>query len=194
MTRLAVVAYPTLADADRAWIAGVRARYDPMAPRIAAHFTLVFPRTAADASFVAEARRALGVSRAFAVVLRRAAAYPDAIGQGHYVFLLAEEGRRGLRALHDALSAAVVPASGRAEIQFVPHITVGAHPERAECARIAEQLNQEGRIVRGSIDSVCVVRVGETTVQTIAEIPLAGARGTRRRHEPSFEAPTDPAS
>ena len=40
---LAVVAYPALEDRDRDWIEFVRARHDPQALRIPAHFTLVFP-------------------------------------------------------------------------------------------------------------------------------------------------------
>ena len=41
--KVAVVAYPTLADHDRVWIEYVRQAHDPQAVRIAVHFTLVFP-------------------------------------------------------------------------------------------------------------------------------------------------------
>jgi hypothetical protein len=43
VTRFAVVTYPSLSEDDRRWIEGVRARHDPLALRIAAHVTLVFP-------------------------------------------------------------------------------------------------------------------------------------------------------
>jgi len=62
-----------------------------------------------------------------AVALRRAGAFRDPIGDGHYVFLPAEEGHPELLALHDA----------RRDIPFAPHVTVGAHPQLGECERIA---------------------------------------------------------
>ena len=115
--KLAVVAYPTLSDDDRLWIEGVRARHDPLASRIAAHFTLVFPTEA--------------------------------------------EGHAGALAAHR-----------RRDIPFVPHVTVGAHPQTGECERIANQLNEERRIVRARINSVDVSEMGESMVQTVAEIKL----------------------
>ena len=39
----AVVAFPLLDADDRQWIESIRAKHDPEAKRIAAHFTLVFP-------------------------------------------------------------------------------------------------------------------------------------------------------
>jgi 2'-5' RNA ligase superfamily protein len=142
--RLAVVAYPTLSDDDRGWIEGLRARYDPLASRIAAHFTLVFPMEVTEAPIVAQVRTALQSSPSIPVVLRRAAAVPDASGSGHFVFLLAEEGHPEL-----------VAASGA-----------------AACERIAGQLNDERRIVRARINSVAVIEVGASRVRTVAEIPL----------------------
>ena len=41
--RYAVVAYPKLEEADRLWIETIRARHDPQAALIPAHFTLMFP-------------------------------------------------------------------------------------------------------------------------------------------------------
>jgi hypothetical protein len=55
----------------------------------------------------------------------------------------------------------------------VPHVTVGAHPQPAECERIANQLKEERRIVATRISGVDVLEVGESMVRTLAEIPLA---------------------
>ena len=67
-------------------------------------------------------------------------------------------------------------AGRRAAIPFEPHITIGAHPARGECERIARLLNDEGRIVHASIQSVDVIEVDGPRVRTVAEIPLR-ARG-----------------
>jgi len=166
------VAYPTLSDGDRVWVEGIRAQYDPLASRIAAHVTLVFPTEVVAALLVAHVGEVLQAANPILVVVRRAAAYPDAIGSGCYVFLLAEEGRREVLAVHDALYGGVLAAQREPGIPFVPHITVGAHPQVAECERIANQLNEEGRIVRAWINSVHVIKLDESVIRTVAEIPL----------------------
>lgn len=188
--RVAVVAYPTLSDEDRQWIEGIRARYDPLASRIAAHFTLVFPTEVAEAPLVARVRTALRSCESISVVLRRAAAFPDANGSGHYVFLLAEEGQADLLALHDTLYDGVLVAHPRRDVPFVPHVTVGAHPQRGECERIANELNEGRRTLQARIDSVEVLEVGESLVRTVAEIPLgllrsAAERAAREEHDGS---------
>ena len=165
MTRRAVVAYPALSPDDHRWIEGIRARCDPWARRIAAHFTLVFPTEVAEAPLEAELRHALQSARPILVVLRRAAALPDAAGTGCHVLLPAEEGRSELAAIHEKLYEGALAAHRRRDIPFMPHITLGAHPELVEGERIARELNGEGRMVKGRIDRVDLIEVGESTVQ-----------------------------
>lgn len=175
MTRLAVVAYPRLSDDDRRWLESLRARYDPLASRIAAHFTLVFPTDVAAAPVVAAVRQALRSPAPIAFVLRRAAACPDVTGAGHYVALLAEEGHRDLIALHDRLHGGALAAHRRPDIPFVPHVTVGARPGLDECERIADRLNQEHRTLRGRITGLDVIDLEETMARTVVDIPFGSA-------------------
>ena len=65
MTSLAVVAYPALSEDDHRWIEGIRARYDPLALRIAAHFTLVFPTEVAEAPVLAQSEILCGSASPF---------------------------------------------------------------------------------------------------------------------------------
>jgi 2'-5' RNA ligase len=176
LRRLAVVAYPILSDDDRQWIESIRARYDPLAPRLAAHLTLVFPTEVAPAPVVAQVRQSLRAAASMAVVLRRAIAFRDPIGDGHYIFLLSEEGHQQLLALHDALYDGILAGHRRRDIPFVPHITVGAHPQLDECERIADQLNEERRTLRARINSLDVIEVHGSTARTIAKIPLEPGR------------------
>jgi 2'-5' RNA ligase len=180
--RLAVVAYPTLSGEDRRWIEDIRARYDPLASRIAAHFSLVFPTEVAEAPLVAQVRSALRSAEPIPVVLRRAAAFPDAIGSGYKVFLVPEEGHRELVAVHHELYDGALAAHRRRDIPFVPHVTVGAHQQMGECERMANQINDERRIVRAWINSVDVIEVAETTVRTVAEVRLATPAMMNRAH------------
>ena len=185
--RLAVVAYPTLSDDDRHWIEGIRARYDPLASRIAAHFTLVFPAEVAEAPVVALVKDALQSLESIPVVLRRAAAFPNATGSGYYVFLLADEGSPELLEVHDTLYNGVLAAHRRRDIPFAPHVTVGAHPQLEECERIASQLKEERRIVRARIDSVDVIEVIESMVRTVAAVPLG--RSSNQPPNPTVQRP-----
>ena len=74
--KLAVVAYPHVAQDDGAWIESTRARHDPQASRIKAHFTLVFPAELPREVLVAQVRSALASFRPIPFVLRRAARRP----------------------------------------------------------------------------------------------------------------------
>jgi 2'-5' RNA ligase len=170
--RLAVVACPMLPADDRQWIEEIRARHDPQASRIAAPVTLVFPTNVAEGPLVAHVRAVLQGSGPIHVMLRRAAVAPDAIGGGYHAFLPVEEGSRELLAVHEELYAGLLAARRLAAIPFAPHITIGAHPKRGECERIARLLNDEGRIVRASIQSVDVIEVDGSRVRTVAEISL----------------------
>jgi 2'-5' RNA ligase len=182
---LAVVAYPALSEDDRRWIEGIRARHDPLASRIAAHLTLVFPAEVAEDLLLTEVETALRPFESMAVVLGRAAAVPDPIGGGCHVFLLAEEGQARLHAAHDALYAGVLAAHRRGDVPYVPHVTVGARPHLGACERLARRLNQGHRIVRCAIDDVAVVEVAASSVRTVARMPLSrGARSMEIRRPP----------
>ena len=178
MTRLAVVAYPALSEDDRRWIEGIRARHDPLAIRIAAHFTLVFPTEVAEALVVAQVRSSVRFAESIPVVLRRAAVCPDPIAGGYYVSLLPENGYPELLALHDALYDGVLAIHRRRDIAFTPHVTLGRHDQVSQCERIANQLNEERRSVRARVNSVDVVEVTDSAVRTVAKISL-GPRGSR---------------
>jgi len=180
---LAVVAYPVLSDDDREWIAGVRSRHDPLASRIPAHVTLVFPTEVVEEPLLAHVRSALELFESIPIVLRRAVAFRDAIGSGCYVFLLVDEGHAELLAVHDTLYGGVLTTHRHRDLPFVPHVTVGAHPDLAECERIASQVNEERRIVPAPINRVDVIEVGESMVRTVAEIPLG--RGSDRPPNPA---------
>jgi len=162
--RRAVVAYPILAEHDRQWMEGVRARHDPSAGRIAAHFTLVFPTEVAEAPLVARVRNALQSRASIPVAPRRAGAFPNVIDNSACVVLLVDEGRAELMAVHDTLYDGILAARRRRDIPFVPHVTVGVRPHLGECERIASQRSAEPRIVRALLNSVAVIEVGEDSL------------------------------
>lgn len=175
MTKLAVVAYPTVAARDREWLEAIRSRHDPQAPRIRAHFTVIFPIEVPREPLIAHARTVAARLKPILFALRGAVASRDAGSSVGHVFLLPAEGYDELVEVHNRLHDDVLRSHLRRDVPFVPHMTVGAHRNQAECERIAEELNREHWVVQGVIDGVDVLEVDESMIRTVARLPLGGA-------------------
>jgi 2'-5' RNA ligase len=175
LSRLAIVAYPTLNEPDREWIDEVRRAHDPQASRIDAHFTLVFPVDAVASAIADELAAVAALARPIRFAIRRAEAVRDVVlGTGGHVLLVPDEGREQITELHDQLYAGALQPHLRADIRFVPHMTVGATSDFERCQQLAEALNEDQRIVRGILDSITLVNVAATPVQpvTVADLKL----------------------
>jgi 2'-5' RNA ligase len=178
MTRHAVVGYPALPDADRLWIESVRARHDPQATRIPAHFTLVFPAALALDTIVDHAATVARQTAAVAFVLREAIAVPDPFTGGGHVFLVPDEGRAALSALHDRLYEGPLRAFLREDLPFVPHVTIGAAPDLSRCEEIQEEVAATLSATFGTIGSLDVLEIGDDEIRTAARFELTGHIGT----------------
>jgi 2'-5' RNA ligase len=165
---LAVVAYPELAAEDEEWLEWVRLRHDPQATRIRAHFTLVFPFEHAVETASQHVARVLEDRAPIAFVLRRAAAVADAFGNGSHVFLVPDEGAE-IVAVHGRLYGGVLAPFLRADIPFVPHLTVGASDSLQAGEQLASELNRDGLGLRGVLADVQLVDVSEHRVRTLVE-------------------------
>jgi 2'-5' RNA ligase len=170
---LAVVAYPALAERDRRWVESVRARHDPQAARVHAHFTCVFPAALPAPVLTEHVSNVLGRFRPIRFVIRRAIACVDPIAAGGYVFLVLDEGREEMIALHDALYEGALQIHLRREIPFEPHITVAALDSLVECEGLAHAMNGACPTIRGEVNAVDVVEVGPAAVRTIRTVALA---------------------
>lgn len=167
--KLVLVAYPHVSVDDRRWIEDVREARDPQSALIAAHFTLVFPT---DIRLNELAEHATSVVRslpAIPFVIRSARAVPNVAGQGAHVFLVPDRGATEITELHDMLYRGVLAAHLRADIPFIPHVTVAAHHSLAECQRLALELNEQGREIIGEIRDLDVV-AGEGEARSMAHI------------------------
>jgi 2'-5' RNA ligase len=172
MPKLAVLAYPDLEADDRAWIESVRALRDPQASLVPAHITLAFPTELATAEAVPEVSSVANRSRSITFTLRWARAVRDASGTGGHVFLVPDEGFHQIAALHDDLYLGLFASSRRADIPFIPHITVCANAEFDACERIARELTPLTRLVHGRISSLSLIEITDAAVETIKEFRL----------------------
>jgi 2'-5' RNA ligase len=175
--KIALVAYPTLEERDRLWIESIRARHDPQAPLISAHFTLVFPVELEVETVAAHASSRLRDACPIPFVLRRAVALPDPIGDGCHVFLVPQEGRDDLAALHDRLYEDVLRPHLREDMPFLPHVTVAGSRDVGECERLAEMLNRQGVDVKGTASSIELIEVGNAGVKTLISVSFSRTKG-----------------
>lgn len=173
LTRLAIVAYPTLDKPDQPWIDEIRGAHDPQAFRIGPHFTLVFPFQAVAAEVASELSAIAAVAKRVPFTIRRAEGVRDVVaGVGGHVFLVPDEGSAEITDLHDRLYAGALRSHRRADVPFVPHITVGADSDFERCHILADALNQDRRIVRGVLDRIALVNVAISPVQPVNVVSL----------------------
>jgi 2'-5' RNA ligase len=166
------VAYPTFGETDRAVIQAMRARHDPQFALLDPHVTLLFPLEASLADVVNEARAAARDIAPFSIRLRSAKAVRDTEAGGGRVFLIPDEGAREVTLLNSRLYAGVFRWAHRADIPFVPHITVAAGPEFSDCEVLAATLAREHRELDGAIKSLTVVQIASGRVGEMACLPL----------------------
>ena len=172
MPKLAVLAYPDLEADDLAWIESVRALRDPQASLLPAHVTLAFPTELATVEAVGEVSSVANRSQSITFTLRWARAVRDAFGTGGHVFLVPDEGFHQIAALHEDLYLGVFASSRRADIPFIPHITVAARSDFDACESIAREMTPLTRLVHGRISKISLIEITAAAVETIEEFRL----------------------
>lgn len=168
----AIVAYPVFSAADRARIQAIRAGHDPQFAMLEPHFTLVFPVAAPLDQVVNEARSVARGGSAFSVTLQSVRAVRDVLGGGGHVFLVPGDGAEDVAALNCRLYSGALHWAHRADVPYVPHVTVAASPDFAECQALAVRLACSRWDLFGSVGSLSVVEIVGSTVATKADVPL----------------------
>ncbi|WP_395675128.1 2'-5' RNA ligase family protein [Inquilinus sp.] len=171
--RLAVVGYPIWSDADRDWIEAIRQQHDTAkAAMIAAHVTLVFPTgLLAEPVMLDHLRDCLRGTAPIDIDLSAVA--PAADASDHYVFLLPGRGSETLTALHDRLYSGPLAPALRPDPPYQPHVTVARLRDAATAASVADVIRRQGRVVRGRVVAMTLLRCFMHKVETIAAVPLS---------------------
>jgi len=168
----AVVAFPLLEPSDRQWIESIRAKHDPEARRIAAHFTLVFPAVLPLRAVEAHLERVARSTQPFRFLLRRATVAPDALGSGGHVFLIPEDGRDALAGLHERLHEGALQRHARRGASFTPHVTLAAATALDPLHALAGELNARSLGIRGSVSELALIEVTPGEIRHAANFPL----------------------
>ena len=140
-----IIAPLEAARADLARIETLRRRHDPHAAIIPAHVTLVFPFETRD--LTALTQHVLATATAHGPIALRLSAYLAVRAhddtQSH-IFLVPDQGRDEIEALHDALYSGPLAGVLRHDIPFIPHVTVGAREIHDEAEDLVREFGQVG--------------------------------------------------
>jgi hypothetical protein len=160
---LYVACFPEI-EPGQDWLLAFRARHDPLATRVAAHVTLVFPTAAlSEAALVAEARVVATETAAFGAHFRIAMMMPEVAGgrTTSHIFLVPDSGLGEIVRLHDRLYAGPLRPELRLDLPFIPHLTVAAGLDLAAAKGLVDELNARGPDLRCAIDHLAVMRIDD---------------------------------
>ena len=173
---LLVLGYPTLTPHDRQWIQRLRARHDEHYRLVEPHFTLVFPLFGVGPQPLLEhVRHQASGCAPIAFVLDHALAVKDVLSGATHTFLVPGEGYAEIVALHAALYRGLLASKRRADVPFIPHLTVGSALDPEVCRRLADELNAQGFRTQGVMEALDVVVHENRTVTTIERVRLGPA-------------------
>jgi len=150
----ALVHYPEI-NTER--IDHLRMRYDPQANLIAPHVTLIFPlpETVDEPALISHIERVLLRRKPFQIRLAKLERSLD-----DCLFLTATEGAEELAGLHDDLYTGMLAAYKKADMPYVPHVTLGVFTEQPALLEgafeVAQQLNLDYESV---VNRLCLVKV-----------------------------------
>ncbi len=164
---IAIVSYPSLDDGDRQWIETFRARHDPQAGRVATHFTFVFPIDMNPGMVEGELPAVARSTSPISISIRRSKLVQNAVGGGIGVFLVPDDGREEIEALHDRLYAGVLRPYLRTDIPYIPHLTIGVAQNLADAERLMDELAMGSRVIRGTLTGMDLVDLQAARIQTV---------------------------
>ena len=171
MRKLYTVAFPSLSETDRRFIADVRARHDRQASVVEPHFTLLYACDQVDeATYVDHVRAVAASTMAFQFACLETEPDEDE-GRGD-VYLVPELGRMDLVALHDSLYTGPMAPHLRQGKHFIAHMTIGHAADFHTAAILCDELNAEGVDIAGSIDALVVGCVENGRFVELARIAL----------------------
>lgn len=168
--RTYIVAFPAFAAADRARIAAIRERHDRLAAKLAPHVTLVFATEVLDPSSLARHAAAIDRPAPFTCVFRRTRVEHDPFSGEYCVFLVADEGAREIRELHDALYTGPLAGELRTDLAYHPHVTIARCASEAEARTVAASLGDIA--MRARIEHVHILAAADATFVTADAIAL----------------------
>ena len=169
LPRFAVAWFPSFPGIER--IEAFRARHDPMAGRIPAHLSLIFPFGTVLTALQLEThvRRVVSAWPPIPVTFRAVRLHAN-----EFVFLTAARGAAALTALHDRLYTKSLRPHLRPEFPYEPHITVARDPDPARIERALEEAREalEGEFPAVLREVVLLAEEPDGRIEVLRTLPL----------------------
>jgi len=146
----------------------IRRQYDPLAPAVKAHITLVFPfesDLAADA-LRAHVRQAVQGIGPFPVQLQTITGH-----NGRYLFLNIKQGKNQLISLHDKLYSGILNPY-RHSFDYLPHVTIGRFQDERAFRQAFAAVQDIDTMWQTTAQKTSVVRTNDNPnhIETVIEL------------------------
>jgi len=158
----ALVNYPNL-DARR--VNKFRKRYDPQVDLIEPHITLMFPvpESIGENNLINHLKSVLRGRQPFPIHLQGLQRSWD-----DYLFLVVQEGKTDIIGLHNEIYTGVLADCRKAELPYVPHLTLGVFAKNAneysEALEAAKRLDLDYRCV---LDKVHLLKINDDRTEIV---------------------------
>jgi 2'-5' RNA ligase len=144
---------------DNPQVQAFRRKHDPQVDLIAPHLTLMFPvpGSIGEDILIHQIRSILTRWKPFPIHL-------DGIyrSDDDYIYLLVEEGKERLTSLHDEIYTGLLTPYLRADIPYIPHVTLGILASNVtDPERILQEAQQLGIAYRGVLDKLHLIKVND---------------------------------
>lgn len=166
----AIVAYP---EPSLSAVESFRRDHDPLAARVPAHVTLVFPfaSSLSDVQVIAHAKRVARRWPQLPIALSGVDAYT-----AQWVHLRVTRGREAITELHDRLYRGALAPFLRREFEYDPHVTIGRAANAGACDGMLDAARSTfRRPLTALLRELHVVALLPDAIEPRAAIPLGGS-------------------
>jgi len=171
---LYTLAYPDLPAPAARLIRDLREKHDaPYRDVVDFHFTLVFGIEGFDeVEYMRHVRAIAEGQRPISFSCRSVRFHADPESEICSAFLVPEEGYSDLVRLHDRLYTGLLAPHLRADLPFVPHITVATLSEYARVQAICDELNARGLEIAGVVRELTICALNAGRIRVLARVAL----------------------
>ncbi len=97
---------------------------------------------------------------------------PDDTGRFFHTFLIPSEGYQAIINLHYTLYSDNLASELRADIPFIPHLTIGMSQRKGEMDELAKRLMGEKPSISGVLNALTIIEFNGSTVTDYQRIEL----------------------
>lgn len=168
---LLVAVFPGISAEDHHWIQAYREENDSLFTIVQPHFTIVFPvNDIEQTAFINEIRHLAKDQPAISFEITNTVVRKDDFRDHYHEFLIPCKGNKEIIELHDRLYAGLLQPHLRADLEYVPHISIGNSASREICERRLN--NVKIKPFKGRISELTILAYENNVVSELSRISL----------------------